>query len=334
MTLAGYDILVYVVPASLGVLAAFLYYSTWRRKAAGHFFGREWHRLRDAIPRVRIVKDVLIVCAVIIMAVAVLRPRWGFVEHEVPYEGSDLLFVLDVSNSMGAEDAGSSRLDRAKNAIRYIAESMPGNRYGLIVFAGRAYIMCPFTADLGAFTMFLDSAKPAMIQRQGTDMAAALEEAARVFEKERLTSKMMVLISDGEDHEGRVKDALATFSGKDIAVYAMGVGSETETPVAFAQTPGFRQVMRDDEGKIINTSKNRKTLELIARKTGGSYIDITDDLSGADAVLRAASRQQSRKTGTMKQKEPVERYQPLVLILILLLGIELFVPERRKARVS
>jgi len=114
----------------------------------------------------------------------------------------------------------------------------------------------------------------------------------------------------------------------------MGVGGETEAPVSIQQDAGYRQIMRNDEGKIIHTSKNRKTLELIARETGGRYIDITDDLSGADAVLRAASRQQSRKTGTMKQKEPVERYQPLVLLLILLLAIELFVPERRKARVS
>lgn len=334
MTLAGLDILVYVLPAGVLVLAAFIYYSAWRRKAIRLFFGREGGQVHAAIPYIRTVKDVLIISGIIIMALTLLRPRWGFVEKEVPYEGTDLLFVLDVSNSMGAEDAGSSRLERARQAIRYIAESMPGNRYGLIVFAGKAHLMCPFTADLGAFSMFLDAARPAMIQRQGTNMADAIHEASRVFEKERLTSKMMVLISDGEDHEGRVKSALNALEERDVAVYAMGVGKESKTPVTIEQSAGYTQMMRDDEGKIVQTSKNRETLEMIARVTGGEYIDITDDLSGAHHVVRAAGRQERSSRGTMKQKEPVERYQPLVAVLLVLLSIELFLPERRKRHVS
>lgn len=283
--------------------------------------------------RISQIKSILLVFSVIIAALLLLGPRWGERIREVRKEGSDVLIALDVSNSMLARDIKPSRLERAKNAVRWIAESLRGDRIGLILFAGDAFLQCPLTSDKGAFMMFLDSAGPGSINLQGTDIGRVMNEAYKVFEKKRLTSRILVLITDGEDHQGAVEMAMDRFRDLDVSVYTLGVGREKGDIIPVAENSKSADLyFKDEEGKLIRTRKNPDLLKKLAGSTGGTYIDISNSFSGMKFILEIISDQQKTKFGSSIIKEKKEQYHLFALLLALLLSVELILYERRGRR--
>jgi Ca-activated chloride channel homolog len=328
----NFKYLVYIATVSGAVLALFVAYLFWKRRAIimlRRGVAREYLiRGSETMARVR---QGLVALAIVLCALVLLRPQWGEVAREVNNEGSDVLIALDVSPSMLARDVSPSRLERAKDAVRWIVESLQGDRVGLILFSGDAFLQCPLTNDYGAFMMFLDAASPDSIYLKGTDIGAALREAHRVFKTKRLTSRILVLITDGEDHEGTAAEAAAEFKEMDVSIYTAGIGRTSgEVIPATGDESATDNYYRDSSGKLVRTRKDVSSLKKIAGVTGGSYIDISDSLSGLKFILEIIGDQHKNKYGTRIIKEPREQYQIFVFILLLALAVELLLPERQK----
>ncbi len=282
--------------------------------------------------KIRIVKNILIFLSLALFAFTALRPQWGELMRDVKNEGSDVLIMLDVSRSMLAKDVTPDRLQRSKDAIKWIAGSLKGDRIGLILFAGDAFLQCPLTNDIGAFMMFLDSASPDSVRLQGTDFGRAFNEAYRVFRKKRITSRILIIVTDGEDNEGSAMQAVSMFRELDVSVYTVGIGTESGDSVPDSSQDSGNTYMKDASGKIVSSRKNTGLLKKLAGATGGHYIDITDSLSGLKFILEIISDQQRNDYGNRIIKERMERYQIFAGVLIFLLALEIMLPQRRKRK--
>lgn len=328
----NFKYIAYIASSSAVVLALFVLYLVWKRRAILRLqrgMVREYF-IRGS-GRIGMVRQALVGLAILFFALVMLRPQWGEQFREVNNEGSDVLIALDVSPSMLARDIAPTRLDRAKDAVKWIVESLKGDRVGLVLFSGDAFLQCPLTNDYGAFMMFLDSATPESIALKGTDIGAALREAARVFKDKRLTSRMLVLITDGEDHEGKAEEAAAVFRDMDVAIYTVGIGRSSGEVIPSSgdkSTPD--NYYRDSGGSLVKTRKDASFLKKLAGSTRGAYIDISDSFFGLHFILDIISEQQRNKYGSRIIKEPKEKYQIFAFVLLLILSIELLLPERRR----
>jgi Ca-activated chloride channel family protein len=326
----NYEYLIYIASVTAIVLVLFVQYAVWKEWAISRFIkgALRNHLIRGSIIITRI-KQSLVIFAIVMFALVMLRPQWGVQSRQVNSEGSDVLIALDVSTSMLARDVKPDRLSRARDAVRWIVEALQGDRIGLILFSGDAFLQCPFTNDYGAFLMFLDAASPASISLKGTDIGMALKEAHRVFIQKRLTSRILVLITDGEDHEGSAEEAANLIRDLDVAIYTLGIGSASGDVIPATGEEAAENYYRDDAGKLIKTRKDASFLKRIAGYTGGTYIDITDSFSGLRNILEVIADQQKNKYGSRIIKEPREQFHIFALILFLLLLVELVLPERR-----
>jgi Ca-activated chloride channel homolog len=331
--LGNYKYLLYSALITGIVLILFLFYAIWKERAiAGLARGamREY-LVKRSMPITRL-KQALVAICIVLFGLTVLRPQWGEQVRQATSEGTDLLIALDVSPSMRARDVKPDRLTRAKDAVRWIVESLKGDRVGLILFSGDAFLQCPLTNDYGAFMMFLDSASPESIALKGTNIGAALKEAYRVFKNKRLTSRILVLITDGEDHEGATEEAASLLKELDVSVYTAGIGSSSGEEIPMAGDNASGGYYRDDAGMLIKSRKHASFLKRIAGYTGGTYVDITDGFSGLRGLLGVIEDQQKNKYGTRIIKEPKEQYQIFALIIFILLSVDLLLSERRLLR--
>lgn len=330
ISFSNYDYIIYIFIAGCLVIAFHVFYSIWRRMAVVSAAGQ-----RDAAKKIIsglysriLIKEVLILLAVIVSCVVLLGPGWGDRLKETSNEGTDVLIALDVSMSMLAKDVNSSRLEKAKSAVKLIAQSLDGDRIGLIIFAGDSFLQCPLTNDIGAFMMFLDSAGPDSLRIQGTDMGRMLAEARKVYSKKRLTSRMLIVITDGEDHEGGVEAESDKFKEMGVSVYAAGIGKSGDF-IPAVENDGSENFYRDSGGSLIKTGKNEGLLKQLADKTGGFYIDITDTFSGLGRIINLIEKKENTYYGSKMVKEKIDRTYIFLAILLVLLSAEFVIPERK-----
>jgi Ca-activated chloride channel homolog len=178
--------------------------------------------------------------------------------------------------------------------------------------------------------MFLDSASPSSINLQGTDIGRVLEEAYRVFKKKRLTSRILVLITDGEDHQGSAEDAVKKFKELGVSVYTLGIGREKGDIIPAADSSESSDIyFKDESGKLIRTKKNPGLLKKLAGATGGAYSDISDSFSDLRFIMDIISDQQKTDFGTSIVKEKKEQFRFFAVMLVILLSAELMLYERR-----
>ena len=327
---ANYDYMIYIFVTGACLMAFHIFYAIWRRMAAFSAFGN-----KDAARKIIsgnyggiFIKEILILLGIIIASIVLLGPMWGDRMKKTDYEGTDVLIALDVSRSMLAKDVSATRLERAKRGVRLIAESLKGDRIGLIIFAGDAFLQCPLTNDTGAFTMFLESVGPDSVNVQGTDIGMMLAEAEKVYKKKNLTSKMLIVITDGEDHEGRVEPEIKKFKEMGVAVYTLGIGRSGDL-IPFDKTRDGENFYRDRSGSLIKTSQNKDLLKELADKTGGFYVDITNSFSGINQIINIIEGKDKVYYGTKMVKEKIDRTYIFLLILIIIMGVEMFISERK-----
>ena len=326
----NYSYIVYIFSAGCAVIACHIFYSIWRRMAVNTAAGgREAARSVVAGLYSRILlKEILILAAVIVSCAALLGPGWGDTVKEVSNEGTDVLIALDVSRSMLAKDVDPSRLERAKSAVRVITESLRGDRIGLLIFAGDSFLQCPLTNDVEAFMMFLESVGPDSVRIQGTDIGKMLAEAGKVYRKKRLTSKMLIVITDGEDHEGGVDVEAEKFRELGVSVYTLGIGRSGDLiPAGGNDEQG--SFYRDSGGSLIKTKKNEDLLKQLSGRTGGFYVDITDSFSGLGKILNLIESKEKTYYGSKMVRQKIDRTYIFLLLLIILLGAEMFIRERK-----
>jgi len=264
---------------------------------------------------------------------ALARPQWGERPSELVRTGRDLLVLLDLSRSMSVADAGDTRLATAKRVAWELAERSPGDRVGLVVFGGSAFLQLPLTGDRGALRLFLDQASPDDLGDPATDLSAALVTAARTFEHEGEEGRRAVLVlSDGESGEGDMEAAVDQLRTEDLPVFAVGVGSAAGGPVPADSSEAPERYHRNHIGQVVVSRLEEGDLRRVARVTGGVFAhwdrptEMRQLVAGLDAV-------RPRVLSVRKESERADRFQwPLGLGVLLLVVAEVLGRMGAKAR--
>lgn len=325
-------VLLLLIPA----LAVFLRACWKARLGALERFGNPVlvEKLIDSVDRGRQVgKMVLYVTALLFLVVTLLRPQFGMKTTLVKRTGQDIVIALDLSDSMLAEDFKPNRLGKAKQEIKSFMNLLQGDRIGLVVFAGDTQVLCPLTLDYGAAALFLDEVDTKWLPTPGTNIAGALETAARCFVSEEQKFKNLVLITDGESHEGDPVGVADKLAEQGVTVYAIGIGRPEGVPIPVVDREGRRDYKKDRAGNIVTTKLDVDTLQQIAAKTGGRWHQASGgqiELQEIYAEIQEAEDKELESDVTTLYED---RFQiPLIIGLFLLLLEPLLSDRRKRAR--
>ncbi len=244
--------------------------------------------------------------AVLLFSLAAARPQVAMDWINVEQTGIDLVIALDVSASMSAEDIKPNRLERSKQDVKDLLAKLTGDRVALMAFSGEATVQSPLTLDYSAVRMLLDAVEAGMLPRPGTAIADALEKALIVFDEEDpARTRAILLITDGESHEGNLDAALDKLRDAKVRVYALGIGRVTGEPIPVRDEDGTVSYKSDREGKVVMTRLDEATLRRIAIETGGAYVPVASGTVGVDhvATLLADLEEKAVEAGMYKLYE-------------------------------
>ena len=315
------------------VVALFVWALRLRRRALEQF--AESHLLPILTPDVdhrrQYWRAGLLTAALAFLIIAVAGPRWGFQWEEVRREGVDIVIALDTSRSMLATDVKPSRLERAKLALQELVQQLQGDRIGLVAFAGSAFIQCPLTLDYGAFLESLRATAVGIIPKGGTALDEAIRAGLAAFENHPSKHHALIIITDGEDHDGQVQGASQLAAEKGIKVYTIGVGTP-EGELISLTIDGRPAFLKDRQGQVVKSRLDTETLQDIAITTGGAYVYDSSPSLGLDEVYaRYISQLEKRELTSTLERRYEDRFQlPLALGLILLV-LEPFIRDQRQA---
>ncbi len=267
-------------------------------------------------------KTIFLLAALACMITALAGPRWGSRFEEIRHKGVDIMVVVDVSPSMLSQDIKPSRLDRARQEVYDLTKVLTGDRVGLAAFAGTAFIQCPLTLDYGALDMFLSELKPDLIPMAGTDLGEAVDTACKAFDFKSVTDKVIILITDGEDNEGRGAEAARRAAEKGVKIFVYGIGTEQGAPIPVTGTGGG--FMKDATGAIVMSKLDERGLSSIASIAGGRYVrSVTGDLD-LDMLYFAGIKTstEARELSMKKMQVFEERFQFFALAAFIFLVLE------------
>ncbi len=284
----------------------------------------------------RAVKAALILLSMALMTVALAGPQWGASREKIERKGADVMVALDVSKSMLAQDVAPSRIIKARQAVTNLIELMQGDRIGIVAFAGSAITMCPLTLDYGAARMFLDAVDTHSVPEPGTDIAGALLQAAESFEQSTDKHKVIILISDGEhleEEDGEPVEAAKELADKGVAIYTVGVGDPKGSSIP-VPTPDGVVDKTDADGEVVITRLDEDTLRKITLAGSGKYRRLDNRASG-DELAQIYEGVAGMEEKTFEERYQVhfeDRFQWFVAAALVMLLIEVMIPERRRAR--
>lgn len=285
--------------------------------------------LHKDILKIKKVIDVIIFLVITFFLISLSGPQWGLSPQEVKTKGVDIIFAIDVSKSMLAEDVSPNRLEFTKQVIKLILDRLENSRVGIITFAGIAFYQCPLTLDIQAAKYFLNSIDTDTVPYPGTKIGDCLEETLRVFKQYGGSTKILVLFSDGEDHNSAVESYVNELKKMDIIVYTIGVGTPEGRPIPIRDNTGtIVDYKKDKKGNIVTSKLNESLLSFIAKETLGKYYSLSDN--NLLVVKNLLNDIDSLKKGEIKSKIfnlYKNRYHYFVYIIIILLLTEIFVPS-------
>ena len=314
----------------------FVYAGVMRRRGMATFaaLGMQERLLKNVSFVRRRWKQVMILAALCLTVLALARPAWNPVAREVSRKGRDVVFVLDVSRSMLADDLQPNRLERAKIAIGDCLDVLEGDRVALVVFAGTAMVRCPLTVDYGFFRMMLADVEPRSVGRGGTKIGDALRLVMKeVFDNQEKQFKDVVLITDGEDQDSFAVQAAEALGKASVRLLAVGLGDEVNgTPILVTGEDGNRDFIKN-KGEVVRSKLDGATLrEMVAATPGGRYLPVATgnfDLGAIYRSLIATAEKRLVESETVERYE--EKYQIFLLGALLLLLVEPFIGIRRAA---
>lgn len=275
------------------------------------------------------VKYIFLVCAIAVTIIALARPQIGSKLREVKKNGVEIMVVVDVSNSMLADDIAPSRLAKTKYAISNLSSTLVDDRLGLVVFAGDAFVQLPITSDFVSARNFVEYISPQMVANQGTDIGKALSLAARSFSSQSDKSRAIILISDGEDHGGDLSSVVASITEQGIPIHVIGIGSPEGSPITIDG-----QQMKDEKGNMVVSRLGEEMLQELALSSGGSYIRASNQSMGLDEIVKQIKKMDSKEFSSMIFDEYNEQFQYILAIALFLLLIEFLILERKNQFIS
>ncbi len=323
--------LLWLLPLGVGLIL----YATYRRRQALRIFlsVQMLPKLTASVsPGRRFLRSLLLLLALLFVILALARPAWNPIQQTIRREGRDVLFLLDVSRSMLADDLKPNRLERAKLAIDDCLQVLQGDRVALVVFAGNAVVRCPLTQDYGFFRMMLSDVGPESVSRGGTLIGDALRKAAQdVFDNQERQYKDIVLITDGEDHESFPLEAAKAIGESGIRLIAVGLGDEAGTPIVIKSEDGSRNVLKY-RGEIVRSSLDSETLRAMVNVTpGGRYLPVSTGNIDLDKVylnLIASAAKREIESQSLERYE--EKFQLFLLLALFCLAALALLSDRRR----
>ncbi len=325
--------LLLLIPA---ILIIFLLDERWKARTGKRFVSK---RLRSVlIPDMSTwkswLKFVLISTAYFFFVIALSNPQVGSKLEEVKRKGVDLMICLDLSNSMRAEDLKPNRLENAKLAISRLLDKIRNDRIGIVVFGGEAYVQLPITTDYAAAKLFLSTIDTDIIPIQGTAIGKAVELAESSFDMESPTSKAIIVITDGENHEDDAIEAAKAASQNDIVVHTIGMGSAKGAPIPIYRNGKNIGYLKDREGNSIVTKLDQSMLEEIARAGDGIFVRANASSAGLDMVFSEVERMEQADFGTKIYTDYEDRFQYFIGAGLLFIILEMLVFPRRNRFMS
>lgn len=278
--------------------------------------------------RKRIIKLVLFLFGFSSLILALCNLQTGSKLTEVKREGADIIVCLDVSNSMLAQDLTPNRLTRAKYALEKMIDQLEGDRLGLVIFAGEAYVQLPITTDYNAAKMFLESIGPGMVPVQGTNLTDAIKKASESFSNDEGKNRAIVLITDGENHESEAVEAAAEAGRKGIMVNTIGIGSQNGVPIPMVINGVIKGYRKDREGQTVVTKLNSELLKLIASKANGVYVQASQADLGLGAVLDKIAELDKAQLENKMYTDYEDQFQWFLALALLCFFIEFLISER------
>ena len=266
----------------------------------------------------------LLAAAWLFFTLGLTRPQLGARLKEHQTQGAEIMIALDVSNSMLAEDYSPNRLERSKLAISRIVDKLAGDRIGLVVFAGQSFVQLPITADYVSAKIFLSSINTESVPVQGTALAEALTSSARSFSTQSSRSRAIILITDGEDHEGDVQAAAQAIADEGIRIYCIGVGSPQGKPI-----PKNGELMKDSNGEIVVSRLDEAVLQEIAGIGGGKYVRAGNSEFGLNPIIDDIREMDKEQFQSLVFEDFNEQYMYLFAIALFYLILEMLVSDNR-----
>lgn len=277
------------------------------------------------------VKYLLWRLAAAFLITALINPQLGSKMAEAKVSGIEIVLAVDVSNSMLAEDLTPNRLTRAKRAIERMVDNLRGDKLGIVVFAGQPYVQLPITTDYAAAKLFLSSINTDIVPVQGTDIGAAIELSAESFRFDSPAEKVIIVITDGENHEADAVEAAREAADKGIAVYTIGIGSPEGVPIPLysgSMRTGYRT---DSEGNVVVSKLHEGMLRQIAEAGNGSYFRASNAEIGLMPLLEELEGMEKTEFGTVAYSEYEDRFQIFLLLGLACLLLEALLREKRGA---
>lgn len=311
----------------LPFIVAFYLYSNYKRRKALRKFG-------DPVLMAPLMPDVskyrpdvkfwLLFSAITLFAFLLARPQFGSKTETVKRSGVEVIIALDISNSMLAQDVQPNRLERAKRLISRLVDELQNDKVGMIVFAGDAFTQLPITSDYISAKMFLESINPSLISKQGTAIGAAVNLAVRSFTPQEGVGRTIIIITDGENHEGGITEAVKAAKEKGIQVNVMGVGSPDGSPIPVEGTNDFR---RDNQGNVVITHLNEAMCKEIAQAGNGIYVRVDNSNTSQREISKEIDKLAKADIETTVYTDFNEQFQAVAWLILLLLFAELLILE-------
>ncbi|MDX1719991.1 MAG: VWA domain-containing protein [Salegentibacter mishustinae] len=313
------------------VLLVYLIFRIWQKRARSKFAKPELlgYLSPNRSSFKPLLKVLLIVFALAALVVGLVNPKIGSQLETVKREGVDIVFAVDVSKSMEAEDIAPSRLEKSKQLVRQIIGNLGSDRVGIIAYAGSAFPQLPITTDYGSAEMFLESLNTDMISSQGTAIGDAIDLATGFFDDNQQTNRVMFIISDGEDHGGNIEDMARQAAEAGIRIYTIGVGTTKGGPIPIKRNGVIQNYKKDNQGETVITKLDPSTLQEIAEEANGEYIDGSVTAEVTEKVQEELLTIEKTEFEAKQFADYKSQFQWFVGLAILLLLLDVFMLERK-----
>ena len=324
-----YFYLLFIIPV---IVVLFLLLLVWKKRTQKKFANSDL--LKRLSPNRSYnkggLKLVVFILALALLIIGLVNPKIGTKLETVKREGVDIVFAVDVSKSMLAEDIAPNRLEKAKRLVSEIVNQLASDRIGIIAYAGQAYPQLPITTDYGAAKMFLQSMNTDMLTSQGTAIDQAIELATTYYDDAEQTNRVLFIISDGEDHsEGSTLDAVEDAVDEGIIIYTIGVGKEKGAPIPIKRNGILESLKKDSQGETVITKLNENVLADIASEGNGQYIDGSNTDSAVEFIKDELLKMDKKEFEAKQFAEYKDQFQWFIGAALLLLFLDIFILDRK-----
>ena len=311
----------------------FLYNQYWKRKKQREF--GDLDMVKKLSPEKSVFKPILklivMLLALTALILGLVNPKIGTKMETVKREGIDIVFAMDVSKSMLAEDVAPSRLEKSKQIVSQIINQLGSDRIGIVAYAGSAFPVLPITTDYGVAKMFLQSMNTGIVSSQGTSLDEAIKLSSTYFDDKSKTSKLLILISDGEDHSEGAEEAAEEANKLGMKIITIGIGTEKGSTIPLRRNGIVESFQRDNNNEVVVTKLNQESLTTIAKATKGGYVNGNNTKEVLEYVKNALNNIQKTEFEATQMANFQSQFQWFIGLAILLLVIDLFLLERSTA---